>query len=58
LPRASAHHNWLATPPPFTIADQGRGILGVNDGVKTKGIETEDDVKTRKEFLREIGYKL
>jgi len=38
--------------------DQGRGILGVIDGVKTKGVETEADVKTRKEFLRKIGYKL
>ena len=38
--------------------DQGRGILGVIDGVKTKGIETEEDIKVRKEFLRKIGYKL
>ena len=37
---------------------QGRGILGVVDGVKTKGIETEDDVAKRKDFLRMIGYKL
>ena len=37
---------------------QGRGILGVVDGSHTKGIETEEDVKERKEFLREIGYKL
>jgi adenosine/AMP kinase len=34
--------------------EQGRGILGVIDGVKTKGIETEADFKTRKEFLRKI----
>ncbi len=38
--------------------EQGRGILGVIDGVKTKGIETDADVKVRKEFLRKIGYKL
>ncbi len=38
--------------------DQGRGILGVIDGVKTKGIETEGDITARKEFLRKIGYKL
>ncbi|HML02260.1 MAG TPA: adenosine-specific kinase [Candidatus Bathyarchaeia archaeon] len=37
---------------------QGRGIIGVVDGFKSKGIETEDDVKTRKKFLRKIGYKL
>jgi len=49
-----------ANPVEVIIAesDQGRGILGVIDGVKTKGIEIEDDVKTRKEFLRKIGYKL
>jgi adenosine/AMP kinase len=38
--------------------EQGRGILGVIDGLKSKGIETPDDVKKRKEFLRKLGYKL
>ena len=38
--------------------EQGRGILGVIDGVRTKGVETEADVKARKELLRQIGYKL
>ena len=38
--------------------DMGRGILGVVDGVKTKGIETEEDIEERKQFLRTIGYKL
>ncbi len=38
--------------------EQGRGILGVIDGFKSKGIETEEDIKARKEFLRKIGYKL
>ena len=38
--------------------EQGRGILGVIDGEKSKGIETESDIKTRKEFLRKIGYKM
>ena len=37
---------------------QGRGILGVIDGLRSKGIETAKDVKDRKEFLRKIGYKL
>ncbi len=36
---------------------QGRGILGVIDGVLTKGVETEADVRARREFLRKIGYK-
>ncbi|QLJ52365.1 MAG: adenosine monophosphate-protein transferase [Candidatus Fermentimicrarchaeum limneticum] len=39
-------------------SEHGRGILGVIDGLKSKGIETAKDVKDRKEFLREIGYKL
>jgi adenosine/AMP kinase len=38
--------------------EQGRGILGVIDGMKTKGIETDADIKWRKDFLRKIGYKL
>jgi uncharacterized protein len=38
--------------------EQGRGILGVIDGAKTKGVETEADIKVRKDFLRKIGYKL
>lgn len=48
-----------ANPVEVVIAETelGRGILGVIDGIKTKGIETEEDVKTRKEFLRKIGYK-
>ena len=49
-----------ANPVEVIIAesDQGRGILGVIDGVKTQGIETEADTKWRKDFLRKIGYKL
>ena len=38
--------------------DMGRGILGVIDGLKPKGIETDTDITWRKEFLRKIGYKL
>jgi adenosine/AMP kinase len=38
--------------------EQGRGILGVIDGVKSKGIEGESDVAWRIGFLRQIGYKL
>jgi len=37
--------------------DQGRAILGVVDGYRTKAVETEKDVQARKEFLRKIGYK-
>jgi hypothetical protein len=37
--------------------EQGRGVLGVVDGFPPKGLETEADVKARKDFLRMIGYK-
>ena len=55
-------HIFCATANPVEVilaeTQQGCGILGVIDGVKTKGIETEDDIAHRKEFLRMIGYKL
>jgi hypothetical protein len=38
--------------------EQGRGILGVIDGSKPKGIEDESGVKWRKDLLRKIGYKI
>lgn len=49
-----------ANPVNVIIAedDDGRGILGVIDGKKSKGIETEENIKERKKFLRDIGYKL
>lgn len=49
-----------ANPVEVIIAEteQGRGILGVIDGVKTRGVETEEDIAERKAFLRKIGYKL
>ena len=42
----------------ITETEQGRGILGVIDGMKSKGIEAEKDAQARKDFLRKIGYKL
>lgn len=49
-----------ANPVEVILAEtkQGRGILGVVDGVKTKGVETDEDIVQRKDFLRAIGYKL
>ena len=38
-------------------SEQGRGILGVIDGSKPRGVEGEDDIAWRKGFLRQIGYK-
>ena len=48
-----------ANPVEVIIAETelGRGILGVIDGFSSKGIETEDDIRARKELLRQIGYK-
>jgi len=49
-----------ANPVQVVLAetDQGRGILGVVDGFKSLGIETEEDVAQRRDLLRMIGYKL
>ncbi len=55
-------HIFCATANPTQViiaeSEQGCGILGVIDGYRTKGIETDADVAHRKEFLRKIGYKL
>jgi adenosine/AMP kinase len=49
-----------ANPVEVIIAqtEQGRGILGVVDGFSPKGVESTDDVRTRQDLLRHIGYKL
>jgi hypothetical protein len=49
-----------ANPLEVIIAEtaQGRGILGVIDGSRPKGTESQGDRDARKGFLRKIGYKL
>jgi hypothetical protein len=49
-----------ANPVEVVIAEteQGRGILGVIDGGKSKGVEDEAGIVWRKDLLRRIGYKL
>lgn len=42
----------------LTETAQGRGILGVVDGSRPKGVEQEPDVAERKALLRRFGYKL
>jgi adenosine/AMP kinase len=37
--------------------DQGRGVIGVIDGYTPLGVESEIDIKERKEILRKFGYK-
>jgi adenosine/AMP kinase len=55
-------HIYCATANPVEVivaeTEQGRGILGVIDGMKTQGVETDDDIKGRKSLLRKIGYKI
>lgn len=48
-----------ANPTKVIITDdgEGRGILGVIDGLKPRGVEGEEDITWRKNFLRQIGYK-
>jgi len=41
-----------------TTTARGRGVLGVVDGERSKGIETPKDREERMAFLRTIGYKL
>ncbi len=39
------------------VTGQGRGVMGVVDGLPPKGVETPKDIADRKGFLRRIGYK-
>jgi adenosine/AMP kinase len=60
VPEVCTIHAATANPLEVVVAEteQGRGILGVVDGLTSKGIETPTDIEQRKEFLRRIGYKL
>ncbi len=53
---------YCATSNPVEVilaeTTQGRGILGVVDGLPPKGIEQETDITARKALLRQFGYKL
>jgi len=40
------------------VTDRGRGVVGMVDGEPPVGIETADDVASRHQLLRDIGYKL
>lgn len=49
-----------ANPVQVIIAEtpQGHAIIGVVDGESPAGVEDEQATQTRKQFLRNIGYKL
>ena len=55
-------HVYCATANPVQVlvarTSQGRGIVGVVDGEPPLGVEDEDDERSRKTLLRDIGYKL
>jgi adenosine/AMP kinase len=49
-----------ANPVELILAEttQGRGVMGVVDGLPPLGDEGPEDILERKSFLRKIGYKL
>ena len=53
---------YCATANPLEVvvaeSEQGRGIMGVIDGSSPKGVETDSDKATRKNMLRQFGYKV
>lgn len=55
-------HIFCATANPTEVlvaeTEQGRGILGVVDGFSPEGVEDEEGINWRKNFLRMIGYKM
>ena len=60
VPEVCTVYAATANPLEVIVAEtsQGRGIVGVVDGSKSKGIETDKDIEERRQFLRKIGYKL
>ncbi len=52
---------YAATANPLKVivaeTEEGRGVLGVVDGSKPKGIEDEQGIEWRKNILRKFGYK-
>jgi adenosine/AMP kinase len=60
VPEVANIHCASANPVQVILAEtgQGRGILGVIDGIHTRGVEDADGVAWRKGFLRKIGYKI
>jgi adenosine/AMP kinase len=52
---------YCATANPVQViigeTEQGRAILGVVDGAKSRGVEGDKEIEERKQFLRKIGYK-
>jgi adenosine/AMP kinase len=55
-------HIYCATANPVQVivaeTEQGRGILGVIDGLSPQGVESPEQVEERTQLLRKFGYKL
>ena len=60
VPEIVTIHAATANPVDVVVAKtpRGRGVLGVVDGERAKGVESEKDRAERIAFLRKIGYKL
>ncbi len=60
IPEVCSIYCATANPAEVIVAEteSGRGIIGVIDGVKPKGLESDTDISWRRDFLRKIGYKL
>ncbi|MCX5697053.1 MAG: adenosine-specific kinase [Candidatus Omnitrophica bacterium] len=60
VPEVCSIYCATANPVEVIVAETeaGRGIMGVIDGAKPKGVEDQDGVAWRKGLLRKIGYKL
>jgi hypothetical protein len=60
VPEVCSVYCATANPVQVIVAESsmGRGIMGVIDGFKPKGIENEKKKNERKKLLRTFGYKL
>jgi adenosine/AMP kinase len=59
VPEVCAIYAATANTLKVIVADDGagRGVMGVIDGQKPKGVETDKDAGDRKALLRRFGYK-
>jgi uncharacterized protein len=60
VPEVCAIFCATANPVEVVVAESetGRGVMGVIDGAKPKGLENDEDITWRKDLLRKFGYKL
>ena len=60
IPEVCSIYAATANPLEVIVAEteQGRGIIGVIDGFRSQRLETDDDLRARRELLRKLRYKL